>query len=381
VGLRIFVAARNASPQKFTAAYPEYLSKTTNQPIEKIQTKAYLQKLTDIHLNSDKLREIESNGNKTNILVLSIAAIVLLLISMSNVACLNLGMAGFNQKFLAINRVLGSSKHNGLAYFLLESLIITGTAIFITMLTSIPINKYILGHFNIDLLHGNALLKSTILIGYIMIAFVSAIQPVLKQHLNNMRPGQYSLKPKNIFVSKGIVITQFAMAIALIGAVLVISRQTNFALKNSLGVEQNNVICFESVHANIQQKFELFKTELLKHNSIESASAMLEPPGGEANDMFPFELEGREKSDEQQAELIGVFPCDFSFAKLFNLQFTGGQNFNDKNLDVEGFGEFIINEAALEYLGFNNPNEAIGRNFKLKSPSPVSKSQVERLLA
>lgn len=41
--------------------------KKSGQTIEEIQTTAYLQKITDIHLHSGKLREIETNGNITNI--------------------------------------------------------------------------------------------------------------------------------------------------------------------------------------------------------------------------------------------------------------------------------------------------------------------------
>jgi putative ABC transport system permease protein len=96
-------------------------------------------------------------------------------------------------------------------------------------------------------------------------------------------------------------------------------------------------------------------------------SAMLEPPGGEANDMFQFEMEGFQKSEDKRQSLIGVFPCDYSFAKLFGLNFLGGSNFSEKNLDTEGSGEYIINETALHYLNFTNAGDAIGKDFKLIS--------------
>lgn len=361
---------KNADPQKICDSYPEYLAQSTDQPLEKIQTKAYLQKITDIHLKSDKLREIEANGNPTNLLVLAIAALILLLISMSNVASLNLGMAGFNQKFLMVNRVLGSSKQTSLQYYATESLIITSIAILLAILASFPLNNVIHEQYNINLMKGNVPVFTAWILGLASISLLTGIQPILRLQFEKMRSSRLTILPSKIRVSKGIIITQFAFSIALIVAVLVIARQTNFALKNSLGVAQNNVVCFESVHANIQQKFELFKTELLKNNTIESVSAMLEPPGGEANDMFSFELEGREKPEGQEFEHIGVFPCDFSFAELFNLHFLSGQNFKLKNLDVEGSGEFVINKTASDYLGFSNPNDAIGKQLKLHSPSP-----------
>jgi putative ABC transport system permease protein len=124
------------------------------------------------------------------------------------------------------------------------------------------------------------------------------------------------------------------------------------------------------VHASIQQKFEVFKAELLKHNSIESVSAMLEPPGGEANDMFQFEMEGVQQPAEKNANMIGVFPCDYSFATIFNMNFLGGNNFSEKNNDNDGSGEYIINESAMHLLNFSDPNEIVGKNFQLITSIP-----------
>ncbi len=364
------VLSDHADPSKITADYPGYLAQATNQPLDKIQTQAYLQKLTDIHLKSDKLREIEANSNTSNVLVLAIAAAILLLISMSNVASLNLGMAGFNQKLFKVNQLLGSSKLIILAYFFLEGLLLTALAMILVLVLSLPVNKLIANQYNINLLHGNALFKTILLAGFVLLSLFASLQPVLKQGFEKVAWKQDFPLRKGIVVSRGIIITQFAFAIALIAVVLVISRQTRFALQHSMGAQQNNIICFESVHANVQQKFELFKNELLKNNSIESVSAMLEPPGGEANDMFAFELEGREKPDDQQEERIGVFPCDYSFAPLFKLEFLAGQNFSEKNLDVEGSGEYIINETALNYLDYAASTDIIGKGFKLNFTSP-----------
>jgi putative ABC transport system permease protein len=104
----------------------------------------------------------------------------------------------------------------------------------------------------------------------------------------------------------------------------------------------------------------------MKYNSIQSVSAMMEPPGGEANDMFPFEMEGYQPDEQnEQYERIGVFPCDYSFASLFHLSFLSGQNFTEKNLDTEGAGEYIINEAAMKRLCYSDPEKIVGKEFKL----------------
>ncbi|WP_340114935.1 ABC transporter permease [Maribellus mangrovi] len=362
--------APNAGPDYITSHYSEFLAANSDTPVDQIKTEAHLQNITDIHLHSDKLREIEPNGNMTNIYVLAIAALILLLISMSNYASLNLGMAGFSAKFMTMNQILGASKHTRLLYFIAESLFIVSASVVLFLLFSIPVHSVIQNHFGVDLLRGNLFPVILIVIQFSMLGILSGLQPVLKQNFGRLFSSLRNSKPlfsNSISVNKGIIIFQYTFAIALIVAVLIITKQTNFAMKSSLGVQEDNIVCFESVHASVQQKFDVFKTELLKYNSIESVSAMMEAPGGEANDMFSFELEGYDQEENSQ-ERLGVFPCDYSFASLFNLTFLSGTNFSENNADNEGSGEYIINEAAMHQLRFADPDLIVGKEFQLISP-------------
>lgn len=319
----------NANPEKVSAGYTQFLAQLWDETPDKIQVKAYLQKLTDIHLHSDKLREIEPNGNMTNIYLFVVAAFILLLISMSNYVSLNLGMVGFNSKFIAINRVLGSSKRMNLKYFIIESIFILSISVFISLLIALPMNVLIKNNFNTNLIKGNEILALVVIIIFVIIGVFSGLQPVLREQISKIRLNENSIKLKKIKANRGILITQYTFAIILLISVIVISRQTNFVLDNSMGSKEDNVIILESVHADIQEKFEIFKSELLKHNSIASVSAMFEAPGGETNDMFAFEIDGQ-PATENQEQIIDVFPCDYSFANLFQLTFLSGENFTKK---------------------------------------------------
>jgi len=167
-------------------------------------------------------------------------------------------------------------------------------------------------------------------------------------------------------ISKGLIVIQYTISIALMVAVLIINRQTNFALESSMGLETDQMICFEDVHSELQLKFSEFKEELLKYNSIESVSAMMEPPGGEANDMFRFTMEGFVPDESNpRDDYIGIFPCDYSFASIFNLIFLAGDNFAETNEDNEGSGEYIINESAMRRLNYTDPLDIIGKQFDL----------------
>jgi len=202
-----------------------------------------------------------------------------------------------------------------------------------------------------------------------LLGMLFSILPLLKQVISNVK-SSLDYRNGNSFSKKGInkslIVFQYTISIVLIVAVMVIQRQTNLALRSSMGVDVNNLICIENVHSNVQTKFEVFKEELLKYKSIESVSAMLEPPGGEANDRFQFSMEDYIPDETKEGDnSIGIFPCEYSFTDIFNLKFLAGSNFSNKNEDNEGSGEYIINKSALYRLGYKNPDDIIGKEFAL----------------
>src|SRR5690606_19485469 len=131
-------------------------------------------------LNSDKLREIEPNGNIRNIYVLGIAAFILLLISISNFANLNLGMAVFSSKYLLMNKILGSSKYSVSKYFFLEGLIIILATLLFTLLFAIPANSLIEQFVGLNLLHGNTHFIIFLVLLFSLLSLFFGMLPVLK---------------------------------------------------------------------------------------------------------------------------------------------------------------------------------------------------------
>lgn len=346
--------------RKFTERYAE-------EDNNEVVVNAHLMNIQDIHLNSNLLREIEPNGSMTSIYVFSIAALILLFISLSNFTNLSLGMAGYLRKFLALNQVLGSSKRIIINYFFIESFIIVLGAIFIVLVTCIPLNSIILEHYQINLLQGNGMFALGIILLFGFFGVLAGVQPVIKNRFENFTLGD-SLKGNSSFYRhKFMLISQFVMAIVLLVGVIVISEQTSFAMKNSMGAEKNNVVCISSIHSEIQKDFGIFKSELLRQNAIISVSAMLDPPGGETHDMFPYVMQDVPEVNSNRNS-IGVFPCDYSFADLFDLTFLSGKNFSSNNRDEMEKGEYIINKTAMNYLGFQDPNMVLGKAFEILSP-------------
>lgn len=334
----------------------------------RVNVSAHLMNVKDIHLKSDLFREIEPNGSMSNIWVLLLAGAILILISISNFTSLNLGMAGYLSTFLALNQILGSSKRIMTKYFSIESAIIILLSIGVVVLGMFQFNRLIYENYQLNLLQGNGWFVALTILIAALLMFMAGLQPVLKNRFEHLTLNQTLQKAGKAKGHNALLVTQFTLAIVLLIGVVVISKQTSFALDKGLGA-QENIVCLPSVHSEVQKDFALFKEELLKQVDITSVSAMMDRPGSETHDMFFYELEGVPEP-EPGSNLIGVFSADYSFANVFGLKFLGGRNFTKDNTDENGNGEYLINESALKHLGFQEAQEAIDKGFGVISPVP-----------
>lgn len=358
-----------ADPAVITSGYPDFYTTRFPEDTALSGLQAHLQPLEEIHLYSKKTREIEPNGNMAVIYSFAAAALLLLLISLINYTNLTLGMAGFSDRYQFVSRVFGASRRVQTRFFIAEGLVILVLTLVAGGLLFFLGLGQVRQRFALDLLDGNVgfALGLTALFSLLLLAAGTLVL------LRQVR-GPLSLAPsadaervsRGGKISHGLIVVQNTIAIALIIAVVVIRRQTTFAIQSGIGSDNPGLVCLEDVHSEVQQRFSLFKDELLLYPAIASVSAMMEPPGGEANDMFRFSLEGYEPDpDDETASFIGVFPCDYSFASVFDLQFLAGQDFSENYEDNEGSGEYIINRSAMEKLGYADPEAITGKNFAL----------------
>ncbi|MFS4468655.1 ABC transporter permease [Maribacter sp. 2210JD10-5] len=329
------------------------------------EAQVHLMNIKEIHLKSDLLREIEHNGNMTHVYMLGIAALMLLFISLSNFTSLNLGMAGYLTKFLSLNQILGSSKRIMTRYFLIESAIIVITALILVVFVSLKLNGLISENYQINLFEKNGWFVTGIMVAFSLLGILAGIQPVIKNRFGNFALAKSIKGQRSVSGHKVLLVSQFALAIILVVGVIVISKQTNYALDQGMAATEDNVLCIPFVHSEIQKDFAVFKSSLLEQSAIESVSSIMAPPGGETNDMFAFDMQDVPNEKEK---FIGVFACDYSFLDVFELPFLSGENFTEKSRDEEGNGEYIINETALHYLGFKDANTVVGKDFALISP-------------
>jgi len=368
-GWTYLLLKEHANPEPIRTGFKDFFATHFEMDMEEVYVDAHLQKLSDIHLHSKKTREIEANGNMAVIYSFALAALLLLFIGLINYANLNMGMAGYSDKYLFIAKVFGSSRRMQVKHFLVEGLLISAISLVSSGIIAALVIIYIQKQLALNLFSGNLFFMIAVAVIFSVLGIMAGILPLFRQYFNQLRSSfdlgaGWTFRRKGI--SKGLIVLQYTISIALIVAVFVIQRQTSFALKSGLGVGSPNLVCMENMHQSVQRRFPEFKEELLKYNSIRSVSAMMEEPGGEANDMFRFTMEDFMADEiEESNDMIGVFPCDYSFASIFDLNFLAGNNFSENHVDNEGSGEYILNESAMRRLNYADPNEIMGKEFDL----------------
>jgi len=358
-----------AQTEGIISGFPFFLAERGEVEVDEVDYVAHLQPIRDIHLYSQKTREIEGNSNVAVVYSFSIAVIILLFIALLNYNNLNLGMLRYTNDLMFVGRVYGASRRQQLSYYLYEGLCILVLAFLLSMMLIFLSARFIESRFNLDLLKGNIIFILLLLAGIGLAGYISGFFPQMQGYFRTLLASARKTSGgvvRKRSLNNSLIVFQYAIAIVLIVSVLVIQRQTTYALQSGMGAENSGIICMKSTHSSIVESFPEFKKALLVYPSIRHVSGMLDPPGGDANDRFRFYLEGYEvDEDRDEDQFIGILPCDYSMPSLFGLHFLAGQDFSENYSDAEGSGEYIINEAALERLGYIDPYDIIDREFQL----------------
>lgn len=340
---------------------------------------ANLQPLTDIHLKSDKTREMERNGNYRSIWLLLSGILIILIISFINYSNLNFVQFINDNKMHKIKMVNGAKRLN----LVLDSIKESSFLILLILVMALGIAQQFSKEYQFSAFLDLPLVDLSLLI-LIFIAFVivNAIWPFYTYGFKQVS-GQNTLKKKKSY--KIFVIFQLALAFIALSSIIILQKQLNHI--NELHPEGNslNMIAMPNNSFDVVKDYDVYKERLLKYPDIYNITAVMEEPAGTVTDNFPYTIEGRKSESRSTVNILSVDSNFFSFFKInpiagranfssqSNLDWEiqnmrrwrrGPQAVEDHEEDIDFKIEYIINKTALKHLGFESTEEAIGRNFR-----------------
>jgi len=331
-----------------------------------------LQPLKDIHLRSSYDYELAGNGNLTYLKYLGIAALFILFIAWINYVNLSTARSLDRSKEVGVRKVVGAGKFQLVRQFLSESLLLNVIAIILGILffrLTLPAFSSLVER-DISVLNITdwkfwmfailVFLLGTLLAGFYPAFVLSSFQPI--QSLKSSH-GFSGLKGNKALLRKSLVVLQFVAAIVLITGAIGFYRQLRFMQNRDLGVNiQQTLVLQQSARQDSSSipAFQAFVNDMESNPAIQSVTASTSVPGSEVGGSSGFTLK-----NSQAEKRCRVFGIDKKFIPAYGLTITGGRNFSNDQpaVDTSVVINVIVNEKAAKILGFNKPNEIVGKEM------------------
>ena len=360
---------KNTNVNTFHKKLMAFIDKEINEAWKpyNLRMELVLQPLASIHLNSNYQQEFEENGDEDTINFLSIIAIVVIIIAWLNYINLSTAHALSRAKEVGLRKVVGATRFQLVIQFFLETILINFVAALLTVILLALIFPYISEIISIPqdhILWDKSIFWLRMLIIFSVGILISGIYPILL--VSSFSPtvvlkGKLGISNGNkLGLRKILVVIQFIMAIILITFTLAVTEQLLFMKNRDTGFDKENVLVVRAPRVRDTQfksKLLTFKEELLNNTVVNKFCFATEVPGKQilwdAGGIF------RVGSDENKNyQIVGI---DYDFADLFDLKFAAGRNFS-KDFPSDSVG-LILNETAVEWLGFKNSKDAIGKQI------------------
>jgi putative ABC transport system permease protein len=353
----------DVKPEELEKEFPDFIQKYYPDII-KNQITHWLQPLEDIHLTSDLDYEMKKNGSLATIYIFGVVGILILIIACINFMNLATARSVKRAREVGMRKVLGAERSQLIYQFIGESVLLSLIAVII----SIALIQLLLPLFNN--LSGKELtfeffinpwllliifcvgLFVGIIAGTYPAFFLSAAVPV------KSLKGKYQGGSRSVSLRKVLVIAQFAISLVLIIGTIIIYQQLKYMQNANLGFNTEQIVVVPTRFPMLQQ-IETLKNEFKRNPNILEVSVMNEVIG-EHHNTHEFHYEGME--DGKVVWLPGLI-VDEDFVETFGLQIVAGRNFSREFLRDDSLG-VIINEAMVNKLGWNSPEEAIGKEFR-----------------
>ncbi len=329
-------------------------------------TKFILQPLSKIHLYSSDLSDGYSSklGSINNVRSLLFLGLLVLLIACINYSNLATARSQKRGKGVGVNKVLGANVRQMLMLFYMETGLLSLISIvigFCLAFLTIPLFQQITGTelpasnlFSLPILLSLFIiwLIVTIVAGSYPAFSMSRISPLV---LMNKSKQKHSIAD---FIRRGLVIFQFAASIILIISVMLIVQQMRFIRNKNLGYNPKGIVSLSIKSAESGDQISRTINDLKALANIESVSAVQSIPGGVESGRSIKRL-----STDKDGFPVSMCRTYGSVVETMQLRLLAGTDVPETIPKEDTTCYTLINEAVANYLGFKNPEDAIGKKI------------------
>ncbi len=311
-----------------------------------------LQRLTDIHLHSDLTGDLSAPGDIRYVYIFGAVAVFMLLIACINFMNLSTAGATKRAKEVGIRKVLGSLRGQLVSQFLVESLLLTATAMVIALglvWLSLPAFSRLAGH---DLSLGWSAIPwilPVLALFTLLTGLLAGVYPAL--FLSSFRPvavlkGLFKAGKGSSGLRSSLVVFQFFISISLIIGTAVVYRQLSYIQHKKLGYDRDQVLVVENIYA-LGDAQAYFRQQLAQDPRVASVTASGYLPAGSTygNNFLVY-------PDDHSNNFANTlrYQVDDTYLPTLGMEMVTGRNFS-KAYGADSTA-MVINETAARSFGW-----------------------------
>jgi putative ABC transport system permease protein len=315
----------------------------------------FLHPMNNWHLYSDFKNGVNTGGRIQYVWLFGIIGIFVLLLACINFMNLSTARSERRAKEVGIRKSIGSMRSQLIAQFYSESMLIAVLSFLLSLLLTqlcLPLfNNLADKHTQMPWSSGMFWLAGIVftlftglIAGSYPALYLSSFNPV-KVLKGTFRVGRLAAIPRKI-----LVVLQFSVSVVLIIGTIVVFNQIQYAKNRPVGYNRNGLVTVPVQNDVIGKQSEVVKNDLLASGAVASVSKS----ESKISDWYPsnggFKWEGKDPGLQENFKSLAITP---EFGTTVGWQIKEGRDFNSAYLSDSS--AFIINEAAVKYLGFKRP--------------------------
>ena len=314
--------------------------------------------LTDIHLQSNRQRELGANSSIQYVYIFSVVGLFILLMACINFINLSTARSSNRAREVGVRKVLGSPRLYLIIQFIWESIMVTLAGIFIAVLVTwglLPLFSQVSGKDLAITIQTLTWLLPSIFVCILVIGIVAGSYPAF--FLSSFRPisvlkGKLSTGFKGGGLRSFLVVFQFTISIFLIISTMVVYNQLHYIQNKDLGFNRNHVLLVKNASALENPK--ILKREVKQLPGIVNATLSSFFPTGSLR--WPQTV----SANHNQSSIFAEFwPVDEDYLNTMGMAIVKGRNFSSQfSTDSSSM---IVNKTAAEMLSIpkNHLNQTI----------------------
>ena len=349
------------------------VKKNSDKEVAEFNPQIFLLPMKDWYLRSNFENGVQTGGRIDNVWLFGIIGCFVLLLACINF--INLSTARSEKRALevGIRKSIGSRRSQLIVQFLSESFLIVIlsfvvavglTLLFLNGFNDLAMKKIVFPWMNFQF-WGVALLFvifTSVLAGSYPALYLSSFNPVTVLK-GTFKVGRYSSLPRKI-----LVVSQFAVSVALIIGTIIVINQIDYAKNRPVGYDKEGLVQIPTFSQDFNGKTDLMRSQFLESGAVIQMATTSSPTTQVWSNRSGYTWEGKPDGFQEDFAHTSV---SYDFVEALGLKIIEGRGFSREF--ASDSTAVILNKTAVEYMGLENPIGKLIRDDSENDPEPPLK--------